>query len=136
MDAYREIRRAYSSTSDNIWMNHFKGKGGELEHVAFPFLWLSRHVFSTNSYGMIDRNVFGIAISLSKGVKVAFADAVLTAIRRDLRLLKEKIVTFNKERGHRSDLVLWAPLQIVQVWFWERFPKPSPKPTSLVLGEW
>ena len=81
-------------------------------------------------------NVFGIAISLSKGVKLALPPAVLASSCRDLRLLKGKIVSFISEANdYDLDLVLWAPFQIVQLWFWERFPMLSPKPTSLMLGE-
>ncbi|KAJ8433892.1 hypothetical protein Cgig2_004614 [Carnegiea gigantea] len=110
-----KVRRVFCCASHYGWMNHFKGKEGELEHVALLVLWLSRYVFSTNSCSMINPKVSGIAISLAKGVKVALAYAVLSAIYRDLRLLKEKIVTFTEGRRCRSDLVLWAPLQISDV---------------------
>ncbi|KAJ8433895.1 hypothetical protein Cgig2_004617 [Carnegiea gigantea] len=90
-------------------MNYFKGKGGELEHVALLVLWLSRCVFSTHSLFRINQDVFDIAIRLAKGIKVALAPAVLALIYRDFRL--------------------------VQLWAWESFPCLSPKPNSLMLGE-
>uniref|UniRef100_A0A803LYC7 Aminotransferase-like plant mobile domain-containing protein n=1 Tax=Chenopodium quinoa TaxID=63459 RepID=A0A803LYC7_CHEQI len=89
-------KNSYNSLSHYGWMDHFKGMGGEIEHVAFLVLWLSR----------------------------------------DLTLLKEKIVSYNMEGvDDGSELVVWAPFQLVQLWAWERFPELSPKPVSLVQGE-
>ena len=131
-----ELRKVSHNVSHYAWMSLFRGKGGELEHVALLVLCLSRYVFSTGSYNLINPNVFGIAISLTKGNKVALAAAVLASIYRDLSLLKAKIVSFISEANeHDLDLVLWAPFQIVQLWFWERLPMLSPKATSLMLGE-
>ena len=120
----------------NGWMNHFKGKGGELEHVALLVLWLSRYVFSANIFFRINQDVFDIAIRLANGIKVALAPAVLALIYRDLGLLKKYFATFTcKRRGRSPGLVLLAPFQLVQLWAWERFPCLSPKPNSLMFVE-
>ncbi|XP_056698312.1 uncharacterized protein [Spinacia oleracea] len=116
------------------WMNYFMEIGGELEHMAFLVLWLSRYVFSTDHYCRISQCVFPIAICLARGTRIALAPAVLASIYRDLSLLKDKIVGFLNE-WVATKLVLWAPFQFVQLWVWERFPTLGPLPISLLDGE-
>ncbi|KMT12677.1 hypothetical protein BVRB_4g087760 [Beta vulgaris subsp. vulgaris] len=137
---FAQIRRSNKNNqvSHYNWMNYFKGKGGELEHVAILVLWLSRYVFSTNFYNIISQNLFDLAINLAMGTQIALAPAVLAAIYRDLRLLKQNIVSFTcKKSGddHVPNLTVWALFQFVQLWAWERFPNLSPEPGYIARGE-
>ncbi|XP_021867244.2 uncharacterized protein [Spinacia oleracea] len=140
-ELYGELRNSYSliqrnSGSHSRWIEYYKGMGGEIEHVAFLVLWLSRYVYSTNYYGRINYKVFGVAISVAMGTKIAFASTILASIYRDLSLLKEKIVSCTMEGVDDGlDLVIWGPFQLVQLWAWERFLELSPKPMNLVKGE-
>ncbi|KAM7250216.1 hypothetical protein ACFE04_022099 [Oxalis oulophora] len=115
------------------WMEHFMGTGKELEHEAFLVFWLLRFVFPKDA---IRRDIFPIAIRLSKGHRLALGPAVLASIYRDLRQLKHYILS-NKNgfRSNSKPLYLWAPLQLVQLWVWERFPTLSPKPCSIKPSE-
>uniref|UniRef100_A0A803LYC8 Aminotransferase-like plant mobile domain-containing protein n=2 Tax=Chenopodium quinoa TaxID=63459 RepID=A0A803LYC8_CHEQI len=135
--ARKKINKSNSfHVSHSKWMSYFRGKGGEIEHVAFVVLWLSRNVFTTNSYGRISPKVFSIAISLTRGTRIALAPAVLATIYSDLRLLNEKIVTCKcNGQDDGSKLVVWAPFHLVQIWVWERFPTLGLKPSSLAHGQ-
>ncbi|CAO2813819.1 unnamed protein product [Amaranthus hypochondriacus] len=129
-------KKCNGNVSHYGWMEYFKGKGGELEHVALLTLWLSRYVFPTNYFNRIVPKVFSIAIILAMGNKIAFAPSILASIYKDLTSLREKIVSYNVDGvDDVSDLELWAPFDLVQVWAWERFVSSSPKPGSLSPGE-
>ncbi|KNA20655.1 hypothetical protein SOVF_050240 [Spinacia oleracea] len=139
VDAF-DVIRSRMKRGDHVthcwWMDYFMGKGGELEHVALLVLWLSRYVFSKNFYNIISQNVFTLAINLSIGIKIALAPAVLGAIYRDLRLLKQYILGFSCEAGNECEnLVVWGLFQLVQLWGWERFPRLGPEPEALSKGE-
>ncbi|XP_071698989.1 protein MAIN-LIKE 2-like [Rutidosis leptorrhynchoides] len=105
------------------WLKKFKDSGSEIEHEAFLALWLSRFVFPC-SFSTVSKNVTNIAIHLARGTKLALAPAVLASIYRDLRLLNTSIVT------DETPVIVWAPLQLVQIWIWERFGKIRPNPGS------
>nr|GEW30760.1 RNA-directed DNA polymerase, eukaryota [Tanacetum cinerariifolium] len=77
------------------WMVKFKESESEIEHEAFLTLWLSR---------------------------LALAPAVLASIYRDLSFLRNKI---GVEHNDETNVVVWAPFQLVQIWILERFPKIS-----------
>ncbi|KAL3508503.1 hypothetical protein ACH5RR_027904 [Cinchona calisaya] len=128
---------------DCAWMQHFMGSGEKLEHEAFLALWLSRFVFST-FYDTVRKDVFHIAISLSKGIPIALAPAVLASIYRDMGLLKKSLMAFNKlgncskSGGNdidESKVILSAPLHLVQLWAWERFLSLRPEPNPVEYGE-
>uniref|UniRef100_A0A803LYD7 Aminotransferase-like plant mobile domain-containing protein n=1 Tax=Chenopodium quinoa TaxID=63459 RepID=A0A803LYD7_CHEQI len=131
---FMKNRRILGPVGHTEWMSYFMGIGGELEHVAFLSLWLSRYVFSTNHYCKISQDVFPIAIYLARGTRIALAPAVLASIYRDLSLLKDKIAGILNEWVARK-LVLWAPFQLVQLWGWERFPTLGPSPINILNGE-
>ena len=136
-----EVRKVIMQTKakkagQQHWMEFWMGKGGTLEHEAFLSLWLSRYVLPSNSVGTIQKSVFPIAIHLARGTKIALAPAVLARIYRDLRLLKEKMETFGVQgEGNLKRINLWAPLQLLQMWVWERFPKLSPMPNITFDGQ-
>ncbi|XP_074310133.1 uncharacterized protein LOC141645847 isoform X2 [Silene latifolia] len=123
------------TVSQNQWREYFMGKGDELENAAFLALWLSRYVFITKCSCVIRPCVFSMAARLSRGVKIALAPAILAIIYRGLRLLKEKLVHCSDYPFDVNVLVLVAPLHLVQLWAWERFPRLAPIPRMLTIGE-
>ncbi|XP_021867245.2 uncharacterized protein [Spinacia oleracea] len=112
--------------SEQQWMDNWMGTRQEFEHQAFLSFWLSRYVLPLDDC-TINKSVFHIAVLLSRGKRIALAPAVLATIYRNLRLLKEQIENFNQVDGNLLKLKIWAPFQLLQAWFWERFPKFSPK---------
>ncbi|KAM7251400.1 hypothetical protein ACFE04_023283 [Oxalis oulophora] len=125
-------RSERSGCSPTSWIQYFMGKGAEVEeHEAFLVFWLLRFVFPNDG---ITRDVFPIAIRLSKGRRLALGPAVLASIYRDLSKLKLYILS-RKDISQGKTLFLRAPFQLVQLWVWERFPTLSPKPGLIRLGE-
>ncbi|RWR79859.1 Serine/threonine-protein phosphatase 7 [Cinnamomum micranthum f. kanehirae] len=102
--------------SHGPWLNHFMGIGGELEHVAFLSLWLSRYVFPTYPADTIGRNVFSIDVWLAKGTRIALGHAILASLYRDLGLMKRNM------DSDAPNSVVWAPFELLQKWSWERLP--------------
>lgn len=136
-----EITRSKSRKADqHQWTKRFMNSGSEIEHEAFLVLWLSRHVFP-NSFNNVGKHVHHIAIRLARGIKIALAPAVLSRIYRDLRLLKEAIVgsmisrRINEDGDELGLIDLWAPMHLVQIWGWERFPSLRPIPNLIEHGE-
>ncbi|XP_073005149.1 uncharacterized protein [Typha latifolia] len=119
----------------SAWMKHYMERDGdELEHIAFLSLWLSRFVFCSHPEKTLKQHVFPIAIRLARGVKIALGPAVLATIYRDLRELKEYLVAGGSTKEY--PLVVWAPLHVMQLWVWERFPSLRPEgEKSLDSGE-
>jgi len=91
----------------------------------------------------ICKRFFKIAIYLARGTPIALAPVVLASIYRDLSLLKSVMnsTTQVKKTDNADDsddlfvLTLWAPLHLVQVWAWERFPEFRPTPKPIEYGE-
>ncbi|KAM3302425.1 hypothetical protein P3S67_016927 [Capsicum chacoense] len=140
-DAYKVVQARDKNVAYHPWMEHFAGRGDNLEHVAFLTLWLSRYVLPSRSYQCVERALFSIAICLSQGVPIALAPTVLASIYRDLNLLKQLIVDSSKNAEKSSysrcveddsDLILRAPLHFVQLWAWERFTSLQPKPSTVI----
>jgi len=128
-------RSTRKKSSHSPWMDVWMENGSEFEHEAFLSLWLSRYVLSADSFDAINKNVFPIAVRLARGTKIALAPAVLASIYRDLRLLKAYVETFgDHDDGNATKVKLWAPLQLLQVWIWERFPTLSPEPKAITHG--
>ncbi|CAI9784191.1 unnamed protein product [Fraxinus pennsylvanica] len=125
--------------SQCAWMRKFMDSGSEIEHEAFLAYWLSRFVFPCG-HDLVLGTVFPISVHLVRGTKIALAPAVLASIYKNLSLLQEAIVASRKSgigEGQKKVLKVQvaAPLQLVQVWIWERFPTLSPKPNSVRCGE-
>ncbi|CAA6656562.1 unnamed protein product [Spirodela intermedia] len=116
-------RRSAKKAFHYDWMNFYMAgatggaAGDQAEHLAFLSLWLSRYVFPSRPYDTVARRVFPIAVRLAQGRKVALAPAVLAAIYRDLRELKQHAV--------------------LQLWVWERFIslRPEQRPHFLHWDE-
>ncbi|KAF3453493.1 hypothetical protein FNV43_RR03933 [Rhamnella rubrinervis] len=117
------------------WLNHFMGSGGELEHLAFLSLWLSKFVFPSNSNYLIEKRVFNTAIRLAKGTRLALAPAVLSSIYGELGLLNQKLLDSTRLQKDEEVLNMFAPFQLVQLWAWERFPVLRPNPNPISNGE-
>ena len=104
--------------------------GGEvarlLEHGAFLAMWLSRYVFPAPPFDVVRPEVFPIAARLARGKCVALAPAALASIYRDLSALKHYL---NLGKSHQP-FVGCAPLHILQLWVWERFPELRPEMES------
>ncbi|XXG83630.1 hypothetical protein AAC387_Pa10g1341 [Persea americana] len=114
---HRVFNKMKSKKASHVaWLNHFMGIGGELEHVAFLSLWLSRYVFPTHPADIIGRNVISIAVRLAKGTQIALGPAVLASLYKHLGLMKRNMDI------NAPNLVVWAPFQLLQKWSWERFP--------------
>ncbi|KAG5530707.1 hypothetical protein RHGRI_025619 [Rhododendron griersonianum] len=131
LQARLELVRTNAKKADQGgWLKKFMKSGSRIEHEAFLSLWLSRFVFpSASAYGTIGTDVFPIAVLLAKGTKIALAPAVLASIYRDLSLLRKK------RENDVSALTLRAPLQLLQVWIWERFPALGPHPNPVRDGD-
>ncbi|KAJ8622770.1 hypothetical protein MRB53_031299 [Persea americana] len=114
---HRVFNKMKSKKASHVaWLNHFMGIGGELEHVAFLSLWLSRYVFPTHPADIIGRNVISIAVRLAKGTQIALGPAVLASLYKHLGLMKRNMDI------DAPNSVVWAPFQLLQKWSWERFP--------------
>ncbi|XWS27870.1 hypothetical protein CRYUN_Cryun25bG0016900 [Craigia yunnanensis] len=134
-----ECRKIQRNTGRRVrqrkWVENFMGSDRDIEHEAFLSLWLTRFVFQDFDE-IIRKRVFPIACLLAKGEVMALGPAVLASIYRDLSLLKETIVGSTKFKGAEVDdcvleITLCSPMQLVQLWAWERFPALQPKPNVI-----
>ncbi|KAI4374776.1 hypothetical protein MLD38_012728 [Melastoma candidum] len=132
------IKSKSKKASSSRWMNTFKGRGSDIEHEAFLAFWLSRFVFPRSSHTIYE-DLFLIAVQMARGNKVAIAPIVLASIYRELNLLKKYICDLAagklEDKSRCSDVALWAPLGILQVWVWERFVHLQPRPRIIRPGE-
>ncbi|RLN39213.1 uncharacterized protein C2845_PM01G36700 [Panicum miliaceum] len=97
-----------------------------VEHGAFLAMWLSFFVLPAPPFNVVRREVFPIAARLARGQSVALAPTALASIYQDLSALKHHISS-----GKEKELfVASAPVHIVQLWVWERFPQLRPEPVS------
>ncbi|KAI3768944.1 hypothetical protein L6452_00040 [Arctium lappa] len=126
--AWLEFSRSRAKKADQgPWLKRFKDDNESgIEHEAFLVLWLSRFVLPS-SYTTVVKNVFPIAVRLARGIKIALAPAVLATIYRDLSMLKYEIVySIDDDDDDPNDatfVTVFAPLQLVQIWIYERlFP--------------
>ncbi|KAL6637606.1 hypothetical protein ACP70R_025178 [Stipagrostis hirtigluma subsp. patula] len=144
-----EAARAVLNQSKNrkpsygLWMKHFLerkpeeeasagGGGGEarllVEHGAFLSMWLSRFVLSAHPSDVVRPETFPIAVRLARGQSVALAPAALASIYHDLTALKRHLDLCKKNK--EPPFVVSAPMHILQLWVWERFPELRPEMSS------
>ncbi|KAJ0967931.1 hypothetical protein J5N97_024848 [Dioscorea zingiberensis] len=119
-----EAKRMFNKSSckkvhHSVWMKHYfsEGNGGELEHIGFLLLWLSRYVLPVYPLDIVRHNVFPISIKLAQGTRIALASAVLANLYHDLGVIN----------NHGPSLVFWAYFKILHLWVWERFFTLSPE---------
>ncbi|XP_011095345.1 uncharacterized protein LOC105174831 [Sesamum indicum] len=117
----------------------FMDSQSEIKHEAFLAYWLSRFVFPFWP-GTIGRSVISIAVHLARGKKIALAPAVLASIYKSLTLLKAALNAARKSGTQECkngvlEVSILAPLAVLQVWIWERFPSLRPKPNPVAPNE-
>ncbi|XP_062190501.1 uncharacterized protein LOC133893490 isoform X2 [Phragmites australis] len=127
-------RSACKKAHHSAWVKHFltdHNNDAVLEHAAFLALWLTRFVLPGHPESTMRQSVFPIAVRLARGDRVALAPAVLASLYRDLRDIKAFLVAAGAAAASGNadmlcSLSLYAPLYILQLWMWERFPSLSP----------
>ncbi|XP_021892952.1 uncharacterized protein LOC110810941 [Carica papaya] len=137
-----KLRKARSQLcKPSKWIKKFMQSGSEIEHEAFLSLWLARFVFP-ESKQTVETSVFPISARLARGERMALAPAVLANIYRDLSLYTGTLVDSTSiessrdgEEDHFQGLKPWSPLQLVQLWAWERFQELQPKPNEIRDGD-
>ncbi|KAL0362789.1 UNVERIFIED_CONTAM: protein MAINTENANCE OF MERISTEMS [Sesamum calycinum] len=117
------------------WITKFMDSQSEIEHEAFLAYWLSKFVFPF-WWDTIGRSVIPIAVHLARGKKIALAPAVLASIYKSLTLLKAAVNAAKKSGTEECksgvlQVRISAPLALLQVWIWERFPSLRPKPNPV-----
>ncbi|KAL9309264.1 putative protein-serine/threonine phosphatase [Arabidopsis thaliana] len=122
---WKKIKKAKVNFVTQVaWMERFMDSGDELEHVAFPVLWLNYFVFPSRLYHLY-KAVFPIVVHLSTGTRIALALAVLAHLYAELSLLKKHITAFS-ESTSTARIDLTALFKLLQVWTWERFKELHP----------
>ncbi|CAL0299515.1 unnamed protein product [Lupinus luteus] len=118
------------------WMKIFINSGSQIEHEAFLTTWLSMFVFPYK--GLINKDVFPIAIHLARGNTIALAPAVLAGVYKDLGCMRETIVYLAKKAVVAEidlEVILQSPFYLVQIWVWERFRNLQPQPNLINKGD-
>ncbi|XP_034570541.1 uncharacterized protein [Setaria viridis] len=125
--------------SYGVWVKHFLnrapdkeasaagGRGDLEEHGAFLSMWLSRFVLPSPPLDVVQSATFPIAVRLARGQSVALAPAALASIYSDLSALKRRLGLHKRKE---PPFGVSAPMQILQLWVWERFPELRPKMVS------
>ncbi|KAM3260559.1 hypothetical protein ACQJBY_051687 [Aegilops geniculata] len=93
-----------------------------LEHGAFLAMWLTRYVLPEPPFDVVRPDVFPLAAGLARGRCSALSPAVLANIYNDLSALSHRLSSGTS----RQPFVASAPLHILQLWVWERFPELRP----------
>ncbi|KAF7067886.1 hypothetical protein CFC21_073714 [Triticum aestivum] len=146
VDALEAVRIALNWSKSKkvnytLWIKHFieengagagAGAAGDgrgeaevatlLEHGAFLAMWLTRYVLPVESFDVVRADVLPLAAGLARGRCSALAPAVLANIYNDLSALSHHL---SLGASHQP-FVASAPLHILQLWVWERFPELCP----------
>ncbi|KAI5012789.1 hypothetical protein ZWY2020_025055 [Hordeum vulgare] len=121
-------RSACKKAHHAAWMKHFltdTDMDAVIEHAAFLALWLTRFVLPGHPESTMRQSLFPLAVRMARGDRVALGPAVLASLYRDLREMKTYLVAAGATGGNAellSPLSVHAPLYILQLWMWERFP--------------
>ncbi|RLN42304.1 hypothetical protein C2845_PM01G36710 [Panicum miliaceum] len=102
----------------------------QLEHGAFLSMWLSCFVLPSPSFDAVvpGEEVIPIAVRLARGRSVALAPAALASIYSDLSALRRHFVWAKRTEA----LSVSAPMHILQLWVWERFPELRPSAPACI----
>ncbi|RLN18846.1 hypothetical protein C2845_PM02G08830 [Panicum miliaceum] len=134
-DALEAVRSSLYRSSWNsrpshaAWAKHFSElppEDGAHEHAGFLAMWLSLFVLPAPPFDAVRAEVLPVAARLARGGGVALAPAALASIYGDLSALRRYISSGKRSRP----IVAWAPLHILQLWVWERFPELHPETAS------
>ena len=121
-------RSACKKAHHAAWLKHFltdTDMGTVIEHAAFLALWLTRFVLPGHPESTMRQSLFPLAVRMARGDRVALGPAVLASLYQDLREMKTYLVAAGAFGGNGellSPLSVHAPLYILQLWMWERFP--------------
>ncbi|XP_047064503.1 uncharacterized protein LOC124672294 [Lolium rigidum] len=121
-------RSACKKAHHAAWLKHFlTGTDMEtgIEHAAFLALWLNRFVLPGHPESTMRQSLFPLAVRMARGDRVALGPAVLASLYQDLREIKTYLVAAAAFGGNGEllpPLSVHAPLYILQLWMWERFP--------------
>ncbi|XP_037477284.1 uncharacterized protein LOC119354658 [Triticum dicoccoides] len=121
-------RSACKKAHHAAWMKHFltdTDMDAVIEHASFLALWLTRFVLPGHPESTMRQSLFPLAVRMARGDRVALGPAVLASLYRDLREMKTYLVAASATGGNAellSPLSVHAPLYILQLWMWERFP--------------
>lgn len=129
-------RKEVIGAKPSVWLKKFMNSGSELEHEACHAFWLSRYVFHDLD-SSIQTRVFPIVIHLARGTRIGLAQPVLATIYNDMSLLRKVVVASNELKSGDGVLNhnLKSPVQLVQVWAWERFLELRPRPNWIRNAE-
>nr|XP_020197482.1 uncharacterized protein LOC109783281 [Aegilops tauschii subsp. strangulata] len=94
-----------------------------LEHGAFLAMWLTRYVLPAPPFDVVRPDVFPLAAGMARGRCSALAPAVLANIYNDLSALSHHLSLGTSDQAFMAS----APLHILQLWVWERFPELRPE---------
>ncbi|XP_039832843.1 uncharacterized protein LOC120693463 [Panicum virgatum] len=97
------------------------GRGDLVEHGAFLSLWLSRFVLPSPPLDVVHPDTSPVAVRLAHGQSVALAPASLASIYSDLSAIKRRLGLRNNREP--PPFGVSAPMRILQLWVWERFPE-------------
>ncbi|CAN6317784.1 unnamed protein product [Urochloa humidicola] len=118
-----------SRASHAAWAKHFSELPPEdevLEHEGFLAMWLSLFVLPAPPADEVRPELLSVAARLARGGAVALAPAALASIYADLSALRRHIVLSSSDEGS-PPFAAWAPLHVLQLWVWERFPELRPE---------
>ncbi|XP_062197297.1 protein MAIN-LIKE 2-like [Phragmites australis] len=125
----------YKKPTYSGWVKHFlecvpeDGTGEQVEHAAFLAMWLSMFVLKAPPFDVVQADVFMIAARMVHGQSVALAPAAVASLYRDLSTLKCHLSSRKEET-----YMMRAPLNVLQLWVWERFPALRPEIVSSLDG--
>uniref|UniRef100_A0A0D9XY91 Aminotransferase-like plant mobile domain-containing protein n=1 Tax=Leersia perrieri TaxID=77586 RepID=A0A0D9XY91_9ORYZ len=141
--AYEQARWARHFLEQSTGMEEEKGEEDDadvaiVEHGAFLATWLSLYALPAPPFKSVRPELFPVAARLARGKAVALAPAALASIYNDLTALRHYLdavsVSGADDGRPRQPFVSWAPLHIVLLWVWERFPKLRPAAIAGVHG--
>ena len=121
----------YKKPTFSGWAKHFLDRvpvdstGERVEHAAFLAMWLSMFVLRTTPFDVVNVDVFKISAMMVHGQGVALAPAALASLYKGLSALKHHISSRSEDT-----FVVSTPLNVLQLWVWERFPQLRPEATS------